>query len=240
MRKYLAGKLLVTHALALLLMGACLFLSHWQWERAHYARQAVLSANPVPFESLSRARDFLPPSSVGQLTEVSGTWQTGSRVLLPNRPIDGRQLIRSGQSAVQNESGSWVADFLKLQDGTSVAVIRGWLRQGSNFPAATGLARITGVVQPAEDAPNEAEITASPLITTKFLLSNSQTDLRDGFIVQTGVSAGLVEVVPSRQAFTSDGLRTLNVFYTFNWIFFAFLILLIWFRIFREEVSAAT
>jgi len=239
-RNYLAARLLATHALALLLISACLFLSHWQWERAHYARQAVVSANPVSFESLSRARDFLPPSSVGQITKVSGTWQAGSRVIFANRPVDGRLLIDGGQSGSQSESGSWVADFLKLQDGTSVAVIRGWLDSGKNFPAATGFATITGVVQPAEDAPNETEINTRPLITTKFLLSNSQTDLRDGFIVQSGVSSGLAQVVPSRQAFTSDGLRTLNVFYTFNWIFFGFLILLIWVRIVRDEVSVAT
>lgn len=239
MRKYFQGKLLVTHAIALLLIAACLLLSHWQWSRAHYVRQASATAKTVDFEKLSKPRDYLPPSSVGQLTALSGTWQVNSRLVLANRPADGRKLLGTAQPVGPKESGSWVVDFLTLQDKTSVAVVRGWLSPQKRFPSATGFARLTGVVQPAEDAPSEDAIRANPLITTKLLLSKSRTNIRDGFIVETGVSGTLKQVVPSRQSFTSNGLRTLNVFYTFNWIFFAFLLLLIWIRVVREEVSSA-
>jgi hypothetical protein len=237
-RRYFQGNLFVTHALALMLIVACLLLSRWQWERAHYSRQAQAVAAPIAFEKLSKARDFLPPSSVGQMTQVHGTWQPGSRILLPNRPIDGRKLLASAKHSAQPQLGNWVVDFLTLKDGTSVAVIRGWQSSGNNFPSASGSANVRGIVQSAEDAPNSEAIVASPLITTKFLLGSSKTDIRDGFIVQTDVDGALVQVTPSRRAFTKDGLRTLNVFYTFNWIFFAFLISLIWIRIVRDEVSS--
>ncbi len=238
MRKYFQGNLLVSHVLALILIAACLLLSHWQWERAHYARQAVAVSESIAFEKLSKVRDFLPPSSVGQLTKVSGIWQPESRILFPKRPIDGRKLLVGAQSSAQTESGSWVVDLLKLKDGTSVAVVRGWQSSADSFPSATGLASISGVVQPAEDAPNSVAVVASPLITTKYLLTHASTDIRDGFIVENRVSGSLTQVVPSRQAFTKGGLRTLNVFYTFNWIFFALMILLIWIRIVRDEVSS--
>jgi len=238
-RKYFQGNLLVTHALASLLIAACLFLSHWQWDRAHYTRQASASSKPVSFEKLSKARDFLPPSSVGAATKVSGTWQPKSRILLANRPADGRKLLGGTQTPAITGSGNWVVDLLKLKDGTSVAVVRGWTSSDYVLPAASGPANISGVVQPAEDAPNETVVTASPLITTKFLVSHSRTDVRDGFIIETGVDGSLARVVPSRGAFTSNGLRTLNVFYTFNWIFFASLILIIWIRVVRDEVSSA-
>jgi len=237
-RKYFQGNLLVTHTLALMLIAACLLLSHWQWERAHYSRQAHVVSVPIAFEKLSKARDFLPPSSVGQKTQVRGTWQRGSRILLPHRPIDGRKLLASAKPSTQTQLGSWVVDFLKLKDGTSVAVIRGWQGSRDTFPSASGSANVRGIVQSAEDAPNSEAIVASPLITTKFLLGSTKTDIRDGFIVQTDVDGALVQVTPSRRAFTKDGLRTLNVFYTFNWIFFAFLISLIWIRIVRDEVSS--
>ena len=177
---------------------------------------------------------------MGQLTQVSGTWQPGSQVLLPNRPIDGRKLLQGSRSALKTELGNWVLDLLRLKDGTSVAVIRGWQSSADVFPAASGAASVSGVVQPAEDAPNSDGIIASPLITTKFLLTHAKTDIRDGFIVEIISNSGLTQIVPSRGAFAKGGLRTLNVFYTFNWIFFALLILLIWIRIVRDEVSSAT
>lgn len=215
-------------------------LSNWQWSRAHYARQATLVSKPVAFEQLSKARDFLPPSSVGQKTEVSGMWQTSGRIVLEDRPMDGRKLISQSGLAEKNDSGNWIIDLLTLQDGTSVAVVRGWQNSKLSFPLAQGMAKISGVVQPAEDAPNEQTINAKPLITTKFLLQHSKTNIRDGFIVEYGSSNELVSIIPTRSAFTSDGLRTLNVFYTFNWIFFAGLIFAIWVRIVRDEVSDAT
>ena len=239
MRKYFQRKLLGTHVLALVLVCACLLLSHWQWNRAHYARQAKPVSAPVSFEQLSKARDFLPPTSVGQLTKVSGIWQEKSRILLRHRPADGRKLLATAPPASQIESGNWIVDLLGLPDGTSVAVVRGWQNSKNSFPQASGPAKITGVVQPAEDAPNEVAVIANPLLTTKFLLSKSQTDMRDGFIVESSVNGQLTQVVPSHKSFTSNGLRTLNVFYTLNWLFFAFLILLIWIRIVREEVSSA-
>lgn len=240
MSKYLRSNLLVKHALALLLIIVCLLLSNWQWSRAHYTRQASVGTAPIQFEKLSKPRDFLPPTSVGQSTKVTGTWQPNSRALLDNRPADGRKLISGSQPISKNESGNWVVDLLKLSDGTSVGVVRGWQNSDEIFPRATGQASILGVVQPAEDAPNESLILADPLLTTKFLLAHSKTDVRDGFIVQSQAPKPLHQVTPSRLAFTSNGLRTLNVFYTFNWIFFAILILLIWIRIVREEVSSAT
>ena len=240
MSKYFSSNLLVKHALGLLLITACLLLSNWQWDRAHYTRQATLGTTPIQFEKLSNPRDYLPPSSVGQVAKVAGTWQTTGRVLLPNRPVDGRELISGFKSHKNTQLGNWIIDLLRLEDGTSVAVVRGWQSSDHTFPNAIGRANILGLVQPAEDAPNDSVILAKPLITTKFLLQHAQTDVRDGFIVQSQAPASLSPITPSRQAFKSNGLRTLNVFYTFNWIFFAFLILLIWIRIVRGEVSSAT
>ena len=240
MRKFFSRKLWAKHLTALLLIIVCLLLSNWQWHRAHYSRLATPTSTPVTFNKLSSARDFLPPSSVGQKTVVSGTWQPAGRIVLENRPADGRKLISQSGSAANYESGNWVIDLLQLQDGTSVAVVRGWQKSDSRFPSATGFGRVSGIVQPAEDAPNDNPISAKPLITTKFLLNRSATDIRDGFIIETGSETQLQPVTPTRSAFTSNGLRTLNVFYTFNWIFFAILIFVIWLRIIRDEVSSAT
>jgi len=213
-------------------------LSNWQWHRAHYFRSAPKTSSVIDFNQLSKARDFLAPSSIGQLTRVSGFWQPHTQIDLPNRPRDGRLLTRQNQNQLWG-SGYWTLGVLRLADGTSVAVVRGWQSKSSNLPVASRGQTITGIIQPAEDAPSELAINAKPLLTTKYLLTKSKTDLRDGFIISLQPESGLSPVVPTRSVLTRNGLHWLNVFYTFNWIFFALLIGIIWIRVIKDQVSDA-
>jgi len=238
-RRYVTPQLLAIHFVGLLIFGSCLLLSNWQWQRAHIPRKAINPSQVVEYSKLSKQKDYLPPSSVGQRTKATGVWESQNQILLTQRPRDGRLLV---DSAAINRArlGSWVVDFLDLGDGSSVAVVRGWLSAGESVTNSTGKQTVYGVVQPAEDAPYEQPISVKELLTTKKLLMNTASNVRDGFIVQTDVQPPLLPVTPTRGAFTSHGLRILNVFYTFNWLFFAFLVLAIWRRVILDEVSSAT
>ena len=194
----------------------------------------------VSFENLSSPRDYLPPSSIGTKTIAIGTWQPAGRFYLSKRPVDGRLLIDTPGhvSQLQHVSvGTWVVDLLNLKDGTSVAVVRGWT-SGATYPVpATGLRQVTGIVQPAEDAPGVSFVSTPEQLTTALVLKHSTTNIRDGFIVASSPAPGLINVVPSRGPLTSNGLHWRNVVYTINWIFFAILAFFMWIRVVREEVS---
>lgn len=239
MRSIFARQTWTTHLLALLLIGLCLLLSSWQWHRAHYSRSAIKTSTVIDFNKLSKPRDFLPPSSIGQLTRVRGYWQPDTQIVLADRPRDGRLLTSSSFDELKG-SGSWVVGILRLGDGTSVAVLRGWEPTNSIHPVSSRVQTITGVIAPAEDSPSGLAVNARPLITTNYLLARSKTNVRDGFIVSMQPDQGLIPVVPTRSALTQNGLHWLNVFYTFNWIFFALLIGLIWRRVIKDQVQNTT
>ena len=236
MNKFFSAKLISLYFLGILLVSACLWLSHWQWERAHVARKATNPNQILDFAKLSKPKDFLPPTSVGQKTQVTGTWETGREVLFPNREADGRKLLES--RAKRDKSGLWVVNFLDLKDGTSVAVVRGWIEESTRTTPAEGVAKVVGVVQPSEDAPYPTAVQGKPLLTTNFLLEHTKSNLRDGFIIEVGSEPPYQSVIPTRSPNSSNSLRPLNVFYTFNWIFFALFVIAIWRRIILDEVSS--
>lgn len=238
MNKFFSAKLIALYLLGALLVSACLGLSHWQWERAHVARKASNPNQVVDFTKLSKPKDFLPPTSVGQKTRVTGTWESGRTVLFPNRATDGRKLLEPQTGA--NQSGLWVVNYLDLKDGTSVAVVRGWIEKSSQAKPASGAAVVAGIVQPSEDAPYTNSVQSKPLLTTNFLLERTNSNLRDGFIIEARSTTPYQPVIPTRAPNSSNSLRPLNVFYTFNWIFFAAFVVAIWRRIILDEVSSAT
>jgi len=74
MNRHFTARLISTHALGLLSVLACLVLANWQWDRAQ-VYVAENSSIQKSFSELSPLRDYLPISSVGVPTNVSGTWQ---------------------------------------------------------------------------------------------------------------------------------------------------------------------
>ncbi len=238
MNKFFSAKLIALYFLGVLLVGACLWLSHWQWQRAHVARKAANPNQVVEFAKLSKPKDFLSPTSVGQKTRVTGTWETSRQVLFPNRAADGRKILEPKVS--KDESGLWVVNFLDLKDGTSVAVVRGWIKTSAQTKPTSGAAVVIGVVQPSEDAPYSTSVQNKTLLTTNFLLEHTNSNLRDGFIVEAESTMPYQSVIPTRAPNISNSLRPLNVFYTFNWIFFAVFVVAIWRRIILDVVSSAT
>jgi cytochrome oxidase assembly protein ShyY1 len=238
--KYFSSRLLAIHLIAILAIVACGVLSVWQWQRSHYIRESRQLNKVVPFEKLSTARDYLPPSSISAKTIAVGTWQPAGRFYLSKRPVDGQLLIDTPEHVRklrQASIGTWVVDLLNLKDGTAVAVVRGWTSGATYSVPATGSARVTGTVQPAEDAPGATFSSTPEQLTTSLVLKHSATSVRDGFIIASSPTTELKNVVPSRGPLTSNGLHWRNVVYTINWIFFAILAFFMWIRVVREEVS---
>ena len=119
MFRYLSKRLLAIHFTAILAIGICIWLSAWQWNRAHYVAPITKVSGVSDFNQLSPLRDYLPPTSVGVPTKVKGTWQENSRIEFTQRPADGTKLIKSTQPIELNQEilGTWVLDVLILQDG---------------------------------------------------------------------------------------------------------------------------
>ena len=240
MKRFFTARLLLIHSIAVFVLAICAWFAQWQWDRAHVIRVNEQASTPTQFEQLSIVKDFLPVTSVGAKTFVSGVWQPQGRFYLAKRPADGRLLLdtlSNRKMLSATNSGVWVVDLLRLNDGTSVAVVRGWDTKQKVSVPETGRQQITGIVQPSEDAPGVDLVPLTELLTTTEILSHSTTDVRDGFIVQSNTGDALQAVTPTRAPTTTNEIHWRNIVYTINWIFFGVLAILMWIRVIREETS---
>lgn len=243
MNRHFTARLITTHALGTLSVLACLVLANWQWDRAQvYVEKS--SAVQKSFSELSPLRDYLPISSVGVPTNVSGTWQPSERIVLPGRIANGPSMVitipkQEVGAEFVGPIGSWIVDILELADGSSLGVVRGFTENAQLVPLATGIQTISGVMQPSEDLPGLELVIGIVRLTTNMIVENSQTIAHDGYLVVDSNSPGLIAVQPIFKEPPVQGLNWRNVAYTFNWIFFAVIVGLMWVRVAKDELQVA-
>jgi hypothetical protein len=243
MNRYFSLRLLAIHVLGAVSVLACLALANWQWDRAQ-AYVPPASTTALTFEELSPLRDYLPASSVGVPTSVTGTWQPDERILMPERVIDGKSMVNPDpETEVIAEFvppiGYWVVDIMELADESSLGVVRGFTETPDQFALATGEATVAGVMQPSEDVPGLKLVNDIKPLTTNLIVENSRTIAHDGYLVATSPTSSLVLVGPIFTEPVIEGLNWRNVAYTFNWIFFAVIVGMMWFRVTRDELEFA-
>ena len=243
MIRHFTARLISIHALGLLSVLACLGLANWQWDRAQ-VYVAENGAIQKSFSELSPLRDYLPISSVGVPTNVNGTWQPSERIVLPGRIANGPgMVITTAEQEVATEfvgpTGSWILDILELADGSSLGVVRGFTENAQLVPLATGSETISGVMQPGEDVPGLELANGIIPLTTNMIVENSRTIAHDGYLVADSNSPGLIPVQPIFKEPPVQGLNWRNVAYTFNWIFFAVIVGLMWVRVAKDELQVA-
>ena len=241
MNRYFTARLLAIHLLGALCVLTCLVLANWQWDQAH-ANETKTGSVQKSFSELSPLRDYLPISSVGVTTSVSGNWQASERIVLPGRIANGPGMIYSdSQQDVTAEFaeliGSWIIDIMELPDGSSLGVVRGFTENPELVPPAVGPQTVTGVMQPSEDVPGLELVNAITPLTTKMIVENSRTIAHDGYLVSDTSSPGLTLVQPIFNEPPVQGLNWRNMAYTFNWIFFAVIVGFMWAHVAKDELQ---
>lgn len=226
MSPYLTRRMLVIHVLGAFAVLVCIAGALWQWQRAHTVRASDI--RELDFSSASPARQFLPLTSIAMRTSVAGEWIDGWRLTVA-RPADGR--------AVMANTGApdcpWIVDALALPDGTAVAVVRGC--GGTEFPAATGAANISGLLQPSEDSGLTGLPQARQVISTSALVEQLGVTMHDGYVIQQPAAPGLAAVGPLLPVPVKVPLHWRNIVYVFNWIAFALIIMVMWVRVVADE-----
>ena len=243
MKRHFSIRLVAIHALGAFSLFACLGLAYWQWDRAQ-AYVPPANATAPSFEELSPLRDYLPASSVAVPTSVTGTWQPDERILMPERVVDGQSMVNPDPETEVVVSwavpvGYWVVDIMELADESSLGVVRGFTETPDQIELASGMETVTGVMQPSEDVPGLKFVNGIEPLTTELIVENSRTIAHDGYLVATSKSESLELVSPIFTEPVVKGLNWQNVAYTFNWLFFAGIVGLMWFRVARDELEFA-
>lgn len=243
MNWYFSRRLLTIHILGILSVIACLAFANWQWNRAQaYVPPATTAVRT--FEELSPLRDYLPASAVGVPTSVTGSWQPEERILMSERITDGKSMVNPNPKTeviaeFVGPIGYWVVDIMELADESSLGVVRGFTENPDQIALVSGLATVTGVMQPSEDVPGLKLVNNIELLTTNLIVNNSRTIAHDGYLVATNVETGLSLVSPIFTEPITKGMNWRNVAYTFNWVFFAGIVAMMWIRVMRDELEFA-
>ncbi|WP_432489422.1 SURF1 family protein [Kineococcus sp. SYSU DK018] len=226
---------------AWLAAAVCVVLGAWQWQRGNVvvseppatrpvvAVQQVVSAAAGPGSD----RALLSRDEVGRRVEVSGTFDPAVDLLVPGRALDGQQ-------------GSWVLGVVRLEDGSGVAVVRGWVPEGAPVPdAPAGPVDLLGVLQPPENSDVAPSTTALadgqvPVVSAADLVNRVDYPVANAYVTATEPVAapasgtGLRAVPPADPGESNRHLDWRNLAYAAQWWVFAAFALVLWRRALRD------
>jgi hypothetical protein len=163
---------------------------------------------------------------------------------MPERVVDGKAMVNPDpetelQVQWQTPVGYWVVDIMELADESSVGVVRGFTESPDQIALASGIETVSGVMQPSEDVPGLKLVNDIKPLTTYLIVENSRTIAHDGYLVATSRTDSLTPVSPIFSEPVVKGLNWQNVAYTFNWLFFAGIVAMMWVRVARDELEFA-
>ena len=229
-------------AFVLVMLALCVVLANWQWNRyqqrqlENAALDAALAAPTVPVGTLLGAAPGdvdpapLDPTLQWRTVTATGTFDQAAEVAVRRRPLDGR-------------NGFWIVTPLRTDSGV-LLVNRGWVAAESGDatstpsvpPAPAGQVTVKGRLRPAETtsvtdaAPAgqawaaDPQVLVAPVSTPRF---NAYLEMHES---SPDASAGLIELdeQPGHK-----GLN--NLVYAVQWLFFAAVGVLGWWRLMRQE-----
>ncbi len=244
MSRLFTRRVLGIHALAVLAVVACLALAHWQWNRAHVAQGSQSVAKSGSINELDPLRQYLPVSSIGASVSLDGTWLPHSQIVLKDRFANGPSLLSpaptptptDGVLDVAEPSCAWISNGLELADGSVIQVVRGCSTSGEPIAEPAGASHVTGVLQPSEDSNAARMVSVTDSLTTSKVVAATGKTTHDGFVVAVPALDGLTQVTPMLVSSPHIPLHWRNVFYVFNWLFFAVIVIAMWIRVLFDEL----
>ncbi|MGN6242730.1 MAG: SURF1 family protein [Motilibacteraceae bacterium] len=228
---------LATYAALAVVVVAFVLLGRWQlgtWEgknrdAAKAAAEQKAAQPPVPLEQALRPGQLLDGRRVGTALEVTGRWDGAHQLLVPDRPLGGRD-------------GLWVLTPLLTPAGDAVPVVRGWVPSAKD-PATRvpdGTVRVVGVLEPTETDRSNVGVAGGDLPPGQ-IPSLDRSDLQvalpydplrvyDGFLALRSATSTTsaadpapiplpVSELASQKGTGTDGLR--NLAYALQWWLFA-------------------
>lgn len=232
-------EMLALHALLVVVLLGTGLMGWWQlgaW-RGEQADDVVerSSRAPVPLADVLGQDEPLAADDVGVPVVAEGRYApAGEQFLVAGRERAGR-------------SGYWALSPLKVEGtGSSLLVVRGWTRDGSQLPPVPGRpVRETGVLQPGEQGSGAVSPDrVVPSVRIPALVGETDTDLYDAYLLLTGPvaddPAGALEPVqpPEPEASWSAGLR--NLAYAAQWWVFGVFGLFLWWRMCVDRIRTAS
>jgi len=235
-RTLLSARWLGLTVLALVAVVAFVLLGRWQWTRTYRLVGYHPAAGASRLDGSSHPGQLLDPSAAGVEVTAVGRFDATHQYLVAGRQVAGHPV-------------DWVLTPLRLGDGTTLAVVRGWVAVGAGAPAPpAGTVHLTGRLQ----LPDPPSAGLAPLdgaghldrVSTADLAGLVGGQLRDGYLVRTAQtppdSLASQPVPPPAVAGSAGQVRQFhlqNALYTAQWFLFAAFVVFMWLRILRDDLS---
>ena len=217
-------------ALVIVAIVAFGLLSRWQWARAEQHRQERIDVVSRSAQEPVTIDQALSQSDAGSwewvAVSATGTYVPDSTRLVRQRPLDG-------------SNGFWVVTTLRLGDGRTVAVCRGWIpvtgaaTQAQSAPPppdgqVTVVGRLRSAEVPPSQVPSDLPSGQVPTLSPELLGAT----ITQAYVEQASTTPpdSSVKALPLPEI---DEVR--NVSYAVQWILFALVALVGWFYFLRRE-----
>ena len=195
----------------------CVILGRWQWDRTQdiLAAERAAASEPVALMDIVALDGTWNNAEIGRSVILDGAF-TDDELLLPNRAYEG-------------QAGTWTITRFELQNGRSVAVVRGWLPTDlQSPPIRQDPTRVEGILHPNEafyEGANDSQLTT---VEAPALAAEWNTELIDGYVMmQTqdpillAADAPAPVIVPPTVQVGDVPFPLQNFFYAIQWWIFA-------------------
>ncbi|MGW0478093.1 SURF1 family protein [Nonomuraea sp. NPDC003214] len=233
------------HLLTIAVVTAFILLGRWQLGvfQDSGKPQATTDPAPVSVTTLSDVGGHMLTAAVGRRVTAEGVYDADRQLLVADRPPH----VDAPGGNVSRGEGYWVLTPLRLDDGTLMPVVRGWVAQagdpGTAVPA--GRATVEGRLRPPQGTdsvqrrPEGVPAGQVQTVSTGELINLwSGQKVRNGFVVAQPAAGAALTPVEVSPPVVGGTLTWRNLAYAANWWIFAGFAVFMWFHFVRDAVRS--
>ncbi|MER6950470.1 SURF1 family protein [Nonomuraea sp. NPDC000554] len=243
LRTLFSPRVMGLHLLTIGVVVAFILLGRWQLGVFQDSGRPHAATDPAPVgvATLSQVGAQMQGTSVGRRVTAEGVYDPARQLLVADRRPD----VDAPGGNVSRGQGYWVLTPLRLDDGTLMPVVRGWVAEAAGPMAAPGgRVTVTGRLRPpqgtdsvqrrADGLPSGQVQTVS---TGELINLWSGQKVRNGYVVAEPPSGALAQVKASPPVVGGE-LTWRNLAYAANWWIFAGFAVFMWFHFVRDAVRS--
>lgn len=203
--------------LAIALIAGCVLLGRWQWERTQdiLAAERAAQGAPISVSEVAPPGEEINGADIGRQVIAVGSYLADRQVTVTNRVLG-------------SQTGIWVVTPLQLEDGSVIAVNRGWLPDASadGFAPPEGRVSVQGTYTPDEDFYADAPMTDGSVVSISGTALGAawQLPTHAGYlnlVSQAPSSSAAPLPVPATVQTADVAFPLQNFGYAFQWWIFA-------------------
>lgn len=212
--------------LAIALIAGCVMLGRWQWDRTQdiLAAERAAAGAPISVTQVAPPGAEINGADIGRQVFAVGTYLADKQVSVTNRMLD-------------DATGIWVVTPLRLEDGSVIAINRGWLpdENAEGFIPPAGEVRVQGTYTPDEVFYADAPMTVGSVVAISgtALGAGWQVPTHAGYlnlVTQTPGSSPAPIPVPATVQTSDVPFPLQNFGYAFQWWIFALFVVFAYLR----------